>query len=115
MRSTPLLLAFVAACTQYPDDCDRRALRELRVVDNLIEETRVNLGRGYAYETVETRFDTDFVFCSGTGNVALCTGSDNGYRRRPVAIDPEAERRKLRSLTERREALVAAAASCRPV
>jgi hypothetical protein len=115
VRSILLVPAMLAACTTYPDDCNRRALRELRVVENLIVETQRNLERGYSYEIVETGFDTGFVFCSGRWNSTVCVGNDNTYTERPVAIDPESERRKLASLTERRRELRSATASCRPV
>lgn len=107
-------MALLAGCTHYPDTCDRRALHELRLVERLIEDTQTNLARGYSYETVETGFRTGFVFCSGTWNAALCAGNDTGYTRQPVAIDPEAEQRKLDSLVQRRNALAATAAECRP-
>lgn len=113
MKPILLLLALLAACVQYPDDCNRRALRELRIVDNLIAETQQNLARGYSYEIVETGFDTGLVFCSGQWNASVCIGNDNGYSERPVAIDPETENRKLTSLAARRKALLSATESCR--
>jgi hypothetical protein len=113
MRPILLLLTLLAGCAQYPGDCDRRAIRELRVVENLIVETQRNLARGYSYETVETGVDTGFVLCSGSWNAAVCIGNDTGYTERPVAIDPEAERRQLAALNERRQALPSATQSCR--
>jgi hypothetical protein len=113
MRLIPFLILLVA-CTHYPDDCNRRALGELRVVERLIAETRENLARGYSYETVESGFRTGFVVCSGGYDARICTASTPRYTRRPVAIDPESERRKLESLVQRREALATAMASCRP-
>jgi hypothetical protein len=115
MRLTLLSLLIVGACTQYPDDCNRRALRELRTVDRLIEETEQNLARGYAYQIEETGLRAGFTFCSGGYNTLICTGSDTRYRRRPVAIDPEAESRKLGLLRARREGLVEATRNCRPI
>lgn len=115
MRAILTVLALLAGCTTYPDDCNRRALRELRVVENLIVETQQNLDRGYAYQVVETGFDTGFVFCSGNWNSAVCLGNDTGYREQPVAIDPESERRKLASLNERRRVLLSATETCQPI
>ena len=115
MRACLLLLIFATACTHYPDDCNRRAVAELRTVNRLIAETRENLARGYSYEVEESGLSAGFVLCTGGHPVNLCTGSDTTYRRRPVAIDPEAERRKLESLLSRREVLVEATASCTPI
>ena len=115
MRAFLLLTILAAGCTHYPDDCDRRALQQLRTVDRLIEQTRVNLARGYTYEVVESGFRTGIVLCTGGSPVSLCTSNDTGYTRRPVAVDPEAEQRKLQSLLSRREALAEATATCTPV
>lgn len=114
MKSVPILLMLLSGCAYYPDDCNRKVLHELWVVDDLIEETEENLARGYAYETVETGFNAGFVFCSGTWNTAICAGNDTSYTEQPVAIDPESERRKLDALKQRREALVPAVAECVP-
>ena len=115
MRLVPFLLALLAACTQYPANCDRRALQELRTVNRLIEETRRNLARGYAYELEDYGYRAGLVVCTGGEGVRFCTGNDVRPRRRPVAIDPAAEQRKLDLLRERRERLSAAAVSCRPL
>ena len=115
MRVLMLLMILAAGCTHYPDDCNRRALQQLRTVDRLIEQTRLNLARGYTYEVVDRGYRTGIVLCTGGNPVNVCTSSDTGYTRRPVAIDPEAEQRKLQSLLSRREALAEATATCTPV
>lgn len=115
MRPYALLFLLVAACTHYPDDCNRAALNQLRTVDRLIEETRGNLARGYTYVTEDRGVRTGFVVCTGSHPVRFCTSNDRGYRRRAVAIDPAAEQRKLESLRARREELAAAAVSCQPL
>ena len=114
MRTIPLLLVLLASCAQVPDGCDRAVTRELRIVERLVDETRTNLARGYAYETEESRLRSGLVVCSGGRNVRFCTGNTTRTFRRPVAIDPEAEERKLRRLEQRREALVSNAVICRP-
>lgn len=113
MRAIPILLLLAAACTTYPDACDRRALHELRTVERLIAETRRNLERGYTYVT-EQRTRSRLVLCTGGDNVGFCTSNEPVYRERAVAIDPASERRKLESLLSRREALAPAVAECRP-
>ena len=115
MRPIALLFLLAAACTTYPDDCNRRALHQLRTVERLIEEARANLARGYTYEVEEQGFRSGFVLCSGGSNVRFCTSNEPAYRRRAVAIDPAAERRSLELLLSRREALLPLAASCQPI
>ena len=114
MRAIPILLLLAAACTTYPDDCNRRALHELRTVERLIAETSRNLERGFTYVTEERGYRSRLVVCTRSDNVGFCTSKEPYYRERAVAIDPAAERRKLDSLLSRREELVPAVAECRP-
>ncbi|WP_347311295.1 hypothetical protein [Defluviimonas sp. SAOS-178_SWC] len=119
LRFTLLLTALVAACGTPQEQCIRTATRELRTLDRLIAETEANLARGYTYEEHEimrhewTRCD-DWV--RGTP-VRMCFEPVWDTVRRPVAIDPEAETRKLEGLQARRKALGrqadAAIAACR--
>ena len=114
MRAIPLLLLLAAACTTYPDECNRRALQELRTVERLIAETRRNLDRGFTYVTESQGYRSRLVLCTRSENVGFCTSNDPVYRQRAVAIDPESERRKLESLLSRREELAPAVAECQP-
>jgi hypothetical protein len=61
---------------------------------------------------VPTNFSTGFVFCSGGYNARICTGNDTRYTRQAVAVDPQAERRKLETLIARREELASATSAC---
>lgn len=115
MRPFVLLLLLMGACTHYPDDCDRRALQEVRKIDRLIETTRRDIARGYGYETVERGYSTGFVMCSGSHNIGLCTATGPRYVERPVAIDPEAEQRKLALLRERRAEIAPRVETCQPL
>ena len=115
MRTFLLLMILATGCTHYPDDCNRRALQQARTVDRLIEQTRLNLARGYTYEVVDHGYRTGIVLCTGGSPFNICTSNDTGYTRRPVAIDPEAEQRKLRSLLSRREVLAEATVNCTAV
>lgn len=115
MRPFALFLLLLGACTHYPDDCDRRALNEVRTIDRLIDTTRRDIARGYGYETVETGYRTGLVLCSGSRNMGFCAANGPRYVERPVAIDPEAEQRKLDLLRERRAEIAPRAATCQPL
>ncbi|MBM9593251.1 hypothetical protein [Roseitranquillus sediminis] len=105
-RLTLLLLIPLIACAEPAERCERAVEREIRVVSRLIDETERNLRRGYAYELEPRHIRTGLTLCSGGRNVSFCTGGYNTPRRTPVAIDPEAEQRKLDKLQARRSALV---------
>lgn len=104
----PCLL--LAACATPQERCVIDATRDLRTVEALIAETQANLQRGFAFDrTVERR--PRLTFCTGTRHnnvgVSFCTRDDVVVRDEPVAIDPEAERRKLGLLRARRAELQA--------
>lgn len=110
----------LAACATPEERCVIDATKELRTVDGLIAETEGNLARGYAIDReVERR--PRLTFCTGgirnRVGMSFCTTEDIIYRDRPVALDPEAERRKLALLKDRRARLAEAAsrnvAACR--
>ncbi len=120
-RLTPLvLLAALAACGTPQEQCIRRATQEVRTLDQLIAETEANLARGYAYEEREVvrhvwqRCD-DFI--GQIPHRRMCLEPVFDTVKRPVAIDPEVETRKLEGLKSRRAALVKSAqaeiAACR--
>lgn len=107
LRLALLLVALVTACGTPQEQCIRTATREVRTLDRLIAETETNLARGYTYEEYQvvrhewTRCD-DWVH--GTP-VRMCFEPVWDTVRRPVAIDPQAEQRKLDGLKARRNAL----------
>ena len=107
--ATGLLLCIsLAACATPEERCVIDATRELRTVEGLIAETQANLQRGYAIDrTAERR--PRLTFCSGSyrshTGVSFCTTEDIVYRDEPVAIDPDAERRKLGLLRGRKAEL----------
>lgn len=116
---TLILLALLSACGTPQEHCIRTATREIRTLDRLIAETETNLARGYGFEERQimrhqwTRCD-DWV--SGTPH-RMCFEPVWDTVKRPVAIDPQAEQRKLDGLRARRKALglraEAAIAACR--
>ncbi len=110
----------LAACASPEERCVIAATKERRTVEALIAETEANLARGYAIDR-EAERRPRLTFCAGSARsnvgMSFCTREDIVYRDRPVAIDPEAERRKLALLRERKARLDAAAerdlAACR--
>ena len=112
-----LFLLPLAACATPQQQCRNEATRDLRVLDDLIVETRTNISRGYAIEEeivprigittcFGNRFDGD-----GYGGLSFCSGTSTSVRKTPVAIDIEAERRKLDGLEQSRAAAAGRAQS----
>lgn len=96
----PLLI--LAACTSPRDACLSDAVTDLKVVQALIADTEATIARGYAIQT-ETRTVIYTNFCVGTGlggngRFSFCNTAQPVTSRVPVAVDLNAERRKLASL-----------------
>ena len=114
-RIAPLAaLLALTACATPRERCLADATRDLRVVDELINETRANLQRGYAVRTVSEP-DTFWRLCLGTGHrhgtgAQFCRSTRWVERSEPVAVNLDEERRKLQSLTSKRQELVKTAA-----
>ena len=105
----PVML--LAACTNPLEDCKQDAVKDLRIVQALIADTQATIDRGYAIQT-ETRAVIYTSFCLGTGRgrhghghgqFTFCNHSQPVTTKTPVAVDLEAEQRKLASL-KRKEA-----------
>lgn len=107
-------LLILAACATPRERCLDQATRNLRVIDELILETRATLQRGYAIRTVREP-ETFFRLCVGgpfDANVwgSFCRSTEWVERSEPVAVDLTEERRKLDSLLAKRQELVRRAA-----
>ncbi len=116
----PLVLVtflVLSACGTPQERCINSVTRELRVVTDLIAETELNLARGYEMEEY-TVYRTRWVNCAppyvvdlGNGNkrvvrpAQMCLDDYADTARRPRAIDPVAERNKLKGLKARQRAL----------
>lgn len=121
---TLAVLLLVTACGTPQENCIRAATRDLRAVTALIAEIEGNLARGYAWETYEIE-RTHWVICGyyppategGTPRPRYCLEDDTDIIRRRVAIDPEAEQRKLaalkKKLTELNRKAAADIAACK--
>jgi len=94
-------LVLLAACADRRGDCVEEAMRDVRVLEELIVETERNIDRGYALQP-EPSVRTGVSFCLTANNpLGICTSTQTEIRERPVAVDVLAERRKLRQLRER--------------
>lgn len=107
-----LALAALGACAGPSARCGGPETRELRTIDRLIAETRASLDRGYTLVREDTGANVNFCLGGHRSNVGLSFCTDPGTRTRPVALDTEAETRKLEALLARREALAARIAAC---
>ena len=114
-----LPFAVLAACGTPQENCIRNSTREVRTLDRLIAESDASLARGYSFE--ETRiFRHEWVRCGPRQlGVApeMCLETVEDTVRRPVAIDPAIETRKLENLQAKRKELLKKAqadiAACR--
>lgn len=98
----------LAACGTPQDRCVRATNREAATLDRLITETQEAMTRGYRIETElrDSGVTWGVAYCNRSRNIGFCFDNDRPRTvRRAVPIDPEAERRKLANLRERRAAL----------
>jgi len=127
--SAMCLCLMLAGCGTPQERCISSVTRDLRVVDRLIAESQANLARGYAVVN-QTVYVPVWEYCTppvlvrpkdGSQPVLvpgrMCLDDEPRTVRRPVAIDPAAEKRKLAGLQDQRRKLVARAepaiAQCR--
>jgi hypothetical protein len=103
-------LVALSGCGTPQERCIAAATREIATLDRLIAERRADIARGYGYEErAVTRWQ--WVRCDGlfdppgTTLPSRCWEPYDTTLRKPVAIDPEAETRKLEALLQRRAAL----------
>lgn len=96
-----LCVAFAAGCASPRQDCVDHAMRDLRVLESLIDETERNIARGFALQPEPTVRTAVSLCLSPTNPLGICTTIQSDVRERPVAIDLAAERRKLRQLRAR--------------
>ncbi len=95
------LAVMLSACADKRGDCIDDALKDVRVLEKLIEETETNIRRGYATQA-EPSVKTGVSFCLSPSNpLGICTTTETEINERPVAIDALAEQRKLRQLKQR--------------
>jgi hypothetical protein len=110
----PLLV--LVACGTPQQRCINGVTRDLRIINDLIEETELNLARGYELEEY-TVIRTAWVACyppvvvtTSDGQqvvqpARMCLEDYEDTLTRPRAIDPVTERNKLKGLKDRQAAL----------
>ena len=104
-----LFCAGLAACASPEDQCRLDATKDLRVVNDLIEESEATLARGYALEeSPQVRISTGFCL-RPSDNFGVCSAVRDESRPRPVSVDLDEEARKLESLKKKRDELRRAA------
>ncbi len=116
-----LALAVLAGCGTPQERCIARETRDIRVLDRLIAETRATVSRGYALQTesfvVTQSYPCRVATPGGQTRTTLCERDEVVERTRPVAVNLEDERAKLRSMEVRRAELereaATAIAACR--
>lgn len=114
-RAALLVMILLAACASPRDRCERDALQDLRVLEDLIAESERTVARGYGLQReAYTRTGVNFCYGGGWGRhyggaMSLCTSPEVSYRTRPVAVDMAAERAKLADLKRKRAELAPAA------
>jgi hypothetical protein len=99
----------LAGCGTPQERCIARETRDLRVLDRLIAETSATIARGYALES-ESFVVTQTFPCQVRGpdnrvRTELCDRDEVVERTRPVAVNLDDERAKLRSMEARRAEL----------
>ena len=111
-----IMVGMLAACGTPQEQCIRRETSELRKIDRLIEDLRVDIERGYRLRN-EVYYRPVWQICEVThdsqGKVVAtryCWETEPFTRRVPEAIDPAVERRKLAALEAQRKALAREAA-----
>lgn len=98
----------LTACATPREACIASAQRDLRVLDQLIAETRANLQRGYALEerqeVVTLRERCPVPDANGDVVFVPCDRVETRTTQEPVAINLREEQATLNSLIERRDA-----------
>jgi hypothetical protein len=101
-------VTLLIACASPVEQCKRKATQDLSIVRALIADTQATLERGYAIET-ETRTVLYTDFCLGhgrqQGGFHFCTRAQPVQSRKPVAVDLNVERAKLRTLQRKEKQL----------
>lgn len=115
-----VLLLTLAGCSEQ-QMCINKATREVRTLDRLINESEMNLARGYRMEDETVMFHR-WVVCGPVGNNGrpyMCFEPEEQTVQRPVPIDPIVEKRTLANMKAKRAALMkpasASVAECKRV
>ena len=103
-----LPIAAVVALTGCIDEyqqCVRNSSKDLRVINELITHSQTVLNRGYDFETLIATEIEEVICLTELGEQATCLVEVGTTYQSPVAVDLDAERRKLAQLIEQRRVL----------
>ncbi|MEP5762069.1 MAG: hypothetical protein ABJ327_22715 [Litoreibacter sp.] len=109
----PIIVA-LAACASPQQRCVDGASKDLNIVQALISDTEATIARGYAIQTTERQLIyTDFCIGHGRRSVGVtwCNRSQPVIEKTPIAVDLDAERRKLNDLRVKEAELRSSTAS----
>ncbi|MDP7151510.1 MAG: hypothetical protein QGI08_05655 [Paracoccaceae bacterium] len=102
----PLSAALVVAgCANQYEQCLRNNSKDLRIVDDLIRQSQATVARGYDFETLISTEFKEVVCLTAEQEQATCLVEVGSTYQSPVAVDLDAERRKLAQLLEQRKVL----------
>ncbi len=109
MRLVTLLSAAaligLTACIDEFGQCVRNSSKDLQVVNELITQSQTTLSRGYGFETLIATEIEEVVCLTALGEQATCLVEVGTTYQTPVAVDLDAERRKLAQLVDQRKVL----------
>ena len=102
----------LTGCGTPQERCINRETREIRHLQDMLDEVEGNLARGYAFETI-TVYEDYWTYCPMPAPVEgqpapkprMCLDERPVTEQRPKAIDLNEEARKLASLKEKRKSL----------
>lgn len=93
-------LLVLAACATPREECEARVDNNITALKQAIATSEGNLARGYALQKdVSPRFR--YGLCTNSGNIETCLRNEYVTKTVPVAIDLDAEQRKLASAKKR--------------
>lgn len=98
-------LVLLTACIDEYEQCVRNSSKDLNVVNNLIFATQTILDRGYDFETLVSTEVQEVTCLTDEGIPATCLVEVGTTYQSPVAVDLDAERRKLDQLLKQRRIL----------
>ncbi len=103
-----LVALLLGACADPQTQCVSRANADLRAIDREIADIQTALAQGY--RVTGGRTSVGFAFCTSDDPIHVCLGTETPVAERRQAIDPAAERARLRALQARRPQAAATAA-----
>lgn len=111
MRLSILLPALglfaLSGCIDEYENCVRSSSKDLNIVNELIANSQAILERGYDFETLIATEIEEVICLTELGEQATCLVEVGTTYTAPVAVDLDAERRKLAQLLEQRKVLQA--------